>query len=259
MKYSLVVYTKNKTYTVKDYSKIPGFEHLNEDKLKDIVSFTNEFETEQDLIYYLIENNLLPNEFFEGTLGINYYKSKNAEAKTLQYGVSFKEDKKFFDIIFLQYYFKSNIKNKNFMKCFVEKYYTYLKDVKIFKEELCYIKNYYNCLEKNMPLPSKAEENISTFITLYCRKKSKDGYYKADFARIRDLAMFAINYEKNYIRKPEEKTIISVEDIKLEINHYKELLKQDLNEEEITAYQKRLKELECELEFTKNVAMTRRR
>ena len=79
MKYSLVVYLKNKSHIISGYSKIPGFEHLDETKLKDIVSFTNEFETEQELICYLIETNLLPKEFFTGTIGINYYKSKTSK------------------------------------------------------------------------------------------------------------------------------------------------------------------------------------
>ena len=228
MKYSLVVYLKNKSHIVEGYSKIPGFEHIDETKLKDIVSFTNQFETEQELICYLIENNLLPKEFFKGNIGINYYKSKNAEGKTLQYGISFKEDKKFFDTIFLQYYFKGKIKNKEFMKFFTEKYYNYLKDVPIFSEEIRYLNYCYNCLVNKGTLPNEAEECMTAFITIYCRKKSKDGYYKADFTKIRDLAMFAINYEREFIREPIERPKHSIEELELALNHYEQLLNRSI-------------------------------
>ena len=42
MKYGLVVYLRNECYKIEGISKIPGFEYINESKLKDIVEFTNE-------------------------------------------------------------------------------------------------------------------------------------------------------------------------------------------------------------------------
>lgn len=259
MKYSLVIYLNNTAHVIKGYSKVAGFEHLDETKLKDIVSFTNEFETEQELICYLIEEKIIRKEFFRGTLGIQYYKSKNDPGKTLQYGVSFKEDKRFFDTIFLQYYFKQNMENKDFMAAFIKKYYTYLKDVPVFSEELRYLNYCYNCLIKSDYIPEKAEETMRTFITIYCRKKSKDGYYKADFTKIRDLAMFAINYEREFLREPIERPTRPVQDIELAINHYTLLLESSVLEEEYEAYQNKLNNLEQELEFTEKATMIRRR
>lgn len=259
MKYSLIVYLKNKSQVIEGYSKIPGFEHLDETKLKDIVSFTNEFETEQELICYLIEEGLIGKEYFTGTIGIKYQKSKNDVGKILQYGVSFKEDKKFFDTIFLQYYFKHNLKNKTFMSAFIQKYYTYLKDVAIFRDELRYLKYSYNCLVNSNYIPEETEEIMSTFITIYCRKKSKDGYYKADFTKIRDLAMFAINYEREHLREPVERPIRPVKDIEMAIEHYTLLLESSVLEEENEAYQNKLDRLEKELEFTEKTTMIRRR
>lgn len=257
MKYSLIVYLDNKSQTVKGFSKIDGFKHLDESKLKDIVSFTNEFNNEQELISYLIEEELIPKDYFNGTLGIKYQKSKNDEGKILQYEVSFKEDKKFFDTIFLQYYFKQNLNNKEFMKAFIEKYYTYLKDVAVFSNELRNINYSYKCLVNNNYIPDGTKDMMGSFITHYCRKKSKEGYYKADFTKIRDLAMFAINYEREYIREPIERPNRSSEDIKLEIEHYATLLQNSILIEEYEAYQQRLTKLEEELTFTE--ANTRRR
>ena len=208
MKYSLVVYLKNDCYEITGYSKIPGFEHINEEKLKDIVEFTNEFEHEQELICYLIDEGLLPKKFFKGTLGIQYQKRKNTSPKMLQYGISFKEDKKFYDTIFLKYYYKEKLTNPDFMKLFIEKYYTYLREIPIFRAEMGHIRYGYEFYLRNKYLPDGCERDMATFVEIYCRKKSKDGYYKADFTRIRDLAMFAINYERTYeveVKKTTEK------------------------------------------------------
>ena len=72
MKYGLVVHLRNECYKIEGISKIAGFEYINESKLKDIVEFTNEFEHEQELICYLIDEGLLPQKFFKGSLVINF-------------------------------------------------------------------------------------------------------------------------------------------------------------------------------------------
>ena len=258
MKYGLVVYLKNECYKIEGISKIPGFEYINESKLKDIVEFTNEFENEQELICYLIDEGLLPKKFFKGSLGINFYKGKNNPPKTLQYGVSFKEDKKFFDTIFLKYYFREKLTNPTFMKAFVDKYYTYLRETPIFREEMGHIRYGYEFYLRNNYLPEGTEQFMATFIEIYCRKKSKDGYYKADFTRIRDLAMFAINYERTYEREMIERPNNTVEDLELMIDHYYTLMRNDmLSEEEMEAYTDAINNLEQELEYTKAVTLNR--
>ena len=258
MKYSLVVYLKNDCYEITGYSKIPGFEHINEEKLKDIVEFTNEFEHEQELICYLIDEGLLPKKFFKGTLGIQYQKGKNTSPKMLQYGISFKEDKKFYDTIFLKYYYKEKLTNPDFMKLFIEKYYTYLREIPIFREEMGHIRYGYEFYLRNKYLPDGCERDMATFVEIYCRKKSKDGYYKADFTRIRDLAMFAINYERTYERELIERPNNTVEELEMMIDHYNLLIRNDaLSEEEMDAYTDAINKLEQELEYTKMVTLNR--
>jgi len=260
MKYNLVVYVNNEYHEINGYSKISGFEHLNENKLKDIVEFTNEFESEQILICFLIDEGLLKEKYFYGNLGIHYYKGKNSKPKLLQYGISSEEDKKFFDTIFLQYYYSHNLNNPKFIELFLGKYYNYLKNVGVFEEELNYIRYSYNQYVKYNKIPENAENYMASFVTTYCRKKSKDGYYKADFTRIRDLAMFAINYERNFIRQPQERPKHTVNDLEIMIDHYKNLLSNNnLNEEEQNAYNTTLSKLEKELEYTKIATLNRRK
>ena len=174
MRYALVVYLNNECYEIKGYSKIPGFEHINESKLKSIVEFTNNFEHEQELICYLIEVGLLPNKYFKGTLGINLFKGKNHEGKTLQYGVSFQEDKKFFDTMFLKHYYLHKLKDINFMSAFINRFYQYLKDIKVFSECIGYINYSYEQYKNYEYIPEYAEDYMSKFIDIYCSKKGKD-------------------------------------------------------------------------------------
>lgn len=258
MKYSLVVHLNKECYKIEGISKLPGFEYIDDTKLKDIVTFTNEFEHEQELICFLIDAGLLPKKYFRGTLGINFYKGKNIPPKTLQYGVSFQEDKKFFDTIFLKYYYKDKLTNPDFMKAFMEKYYAYLKDISIFSEEMSSIRYGYEYFLRNHYLPEGIEQDMATFIEIYCRKKSKDGYYKADFTRIRDLAMFAINFERTYEREVVERPSNSIEDLEMMIEHYHTLMRNDmLSEEEIEAYTNAINRLEKELANTKGIMIKR--
>lgn len=258
MRYGLVVVLGNESYEVKNYSKIPGFEHIKENKLKDIVEFTNNFEHEQELISYLIKEELLPKKYFKGNIMINYYKSKNTPPKVLQYGISFKEDKKFFDTIFLKHYFCNHLTNNAFMISFINKYYKYLKDVGIFSESINYIKYCYEYYKNHEILPPRANEEMHRFIDIYCSKKSKDGFYKADFTRIRDLAMFAINFERDNIRIPIERPTNTIEEIEMLLSHYYELMRNDtLTVEEMDAYENAVNNLEKELEYTKKVTRIR--
>lgn len=257
MKYGLAIELEKEVYEINGYSNITGFKHINEEKLKSIVEFTNSFKHEQELVSYLIDEQLIPKKYFKGNIIINYYKSKNSEAKTLQYGVSFLEDKKYFDTIFLKHYYSSQLTNPLFMKLFLKKYYKYLKDISIFNESIDYINYCYEYYKKNQIMPNYADDAVYKFIDIYCSKKSKDGFYKADFTRIRDLAMFAINYERDNVRPPVERPKHTTEEIELSLTHYYELLNNALSIEEINVYESAIYDLEKELEYTKKVTRNR--
>lgn len=260
MRYSLVVYLNQECFEVKGYSKLPGFEHIKEDKLKGIVEFTNNFEHEQELISYLIEEGIIPQKYFHGNLEINYFKGKNTPPKTLQYGVSFQEDKKFFDTMFLKHYYRHMLTNITFMNAFINKYYQYLRDIRVFSEVIGYINYSYEQYKNYEHLPEYASEYMSKFIDIYCSKKGKDGFYKADFTRIRDLAMFAINYERDNIRIPIERPTNTVHEIEMLLHHYEELSRNDtLTQEEQEAYDNAIHKLEKELDYTIQMTRTRRK
>ena len=259
MRYSLVVCLDNECFEIVGISKLPGFEYINETKLRDIVMFTSSFVDEAELIDFFIETSLLPKKFMNGSLHINYYKGKNSAPKTLQYGISFGEEKKFFDTIFLKYFYREKLTDPEFMKAFLDKYYSYLRDVHIFSEDLTYIRYCYEYYKTHGMLPKNADYVMSNFVEMYCRKKSKDGYFKADFTRIRDLAMFAINYERSFETKNNPKREISTEEIETLIDHYEELLRNDtLSLEEQEIYTTAIDKLEKQLRDIKFATLNRR-
>lgn len=113
MRYYLSVHKKNmEPILIKGFNKLDGFENLQDSSLEDITTFTSMFLNELDLMEFLIQNNLISSAYFNGTFGINYYKSKHdIEDKTLPYGISFEGDKSFFRVDYLQRYFSSKLRN----------------------------------------------------------------------------------------------------------------------------------------------------
>ena len=260
MRYSLTVYNKSKFHDIKDYTKIPGFEHIEEQKIKGIIDFTNQFDSEYDLLDYLLENELIPEEFSNGTLGIHFYKNKTSEPKLLQYGISFQEDKKYFDTIFLQYYYQRMLQNPQFMEAFIKKYYEYLKNVPIFQEELKYLRYSYNHYVEHGYLPDHSIGCMGTFVTLYCRKKGKDGEYKADFTKIRDLAMFAIDFERKNNRTEKHSPKFTIRQITNLITHYENILEDgNVTDEQRDVYIEEINKLEYELKCAEQLTLNRRK
>lgn len=258
MRYGLVICQNDLVYDVQNYSKLDGFDHLDETKLKDIVTFTNYFQNEDELVELLLETGLIPLELANGNLKISYLKSKNNDAKILQYGVSFKQDKKFFDTIFLKHYFRENVENLDFMKAFISKYYNYLKDISIFTSSIGFLNYSLHYLEHHDYAPYETKENMDKFVDLYCTKKSKEGFYKADFTRIRDLAMFAINFERRKNPLKQEKENYQVNQLEMMLSHYELLIRNNtLTDEEYDAYINAIKKIENELEHNKKITRVR--
>lgn len=248
MKYCLSIHKKNlPPCIITGFNKIAGFEHLNPTTLPGIVEFTHSFENEIQLIYFLMENNLVSKDYFNGEFGIDYFKRKNdLRGRTLQYGISFQGDIPFYNTQFLQMYFAEHLKEADFAKAFIKKYYRQLKDVPLFHEELEYIRIHYS---KKNPYYEKVKNSAYTFVYYYTTIRKGDKYIP-NFTRIRDLAMFVINYERKFsldISLPEA----DLDTLNNMIDHYENFLRQDnLLEEERIAYEKQIDTLQEQVRLT---------
>lgn len=231
MRYRLALFNKtNDLLTeITGFSKQEEFAHLDETSLKDIVAFTNSFFDEESLKEYIIGCRLLPEDkpisMKDTVFGINYYKNKDSEAKLLPYGVSFSPDKKYFDLDFLKKHFVTRLADKNFSKIFIEKYYSKLRDG-IFSSSVLYdlskISNYF---QQTNQIAEEAAEKFSLAIQMYCQDKNGDGEYATSFSKLRELAMFAIDFERTYNpnnffvpRDAEDQSLLAL------LEHYKAIL-----------------------------------
>ncbi len=261
MNYSLIIRKNNSIFEVVGFSQIPGYNNLQEHNLKDIVAFTSSFENKNELIEFLLNFSLIPKNYSDGNIEITYkktgtYKRGKDLPKILPFGISYSDEKDFFDINYLVKYYIEKTKDINFFKEFVNRY-SKLENVTIFANLI----NYFKCVLIEYEMTGKITKfltnNIVRFIELYTHRKKDTGEYTLDFPRLRDLAMFAINYERNNY---EEKEVnISTNSLKQELKHYKSLIDDgNISEEEYDMYIAKITDINEELEFRQKY-LTRRR
>lgn len=256
MRYSLIVYKDNNTYEIKDYSKYIGFKEIKENTLEGIINFTNIFTSKEDLTDFLIEFSLIPKEYINGTFHIGYRNKKSNTIKLLQYGISFNEDIKFFEPDFLINYFIQNITTLEFMELFFKKYYDYLKNVSAFAEELNFINYAYNIYLNENQIFLEYQKAMRKFVSKYLKTKDSKGNYKYSISKIRDLAMFTINYERTFVRSKnnelndDNKTL---EYLKNQLSHYENLVNDEgITIEEYEAYIYEIEKLKAEITLLNN-------
>ena len=264
MKYSLVIHKDNDdTLELSNYGVLLNQENFDETSLRDIIKFTNDYADEEELTEVLLEMGLIPQEYMNGSYGIRYYRKKDGEPKLLQYGISFKRDKKFYDKEFLISYYSKHLVDIKFMEAFLERYYKYLKNTTIFESDLNDIRRFYlSYVQKNI-LPYNAIPCMERFVNYYTTNKDKDGNYKESPSRLRDLAMFAINFERCYNRLPEKNKFKNpdyIKNLEMELEHYKILLEDEgLTQEEYEAYLMNYDKLTHNLELVSSKDYSRTR
>ena len=257
MEYRLAIYNEDKYMDIKGYSNILKNNELDETKLEDIVKFTNSFYDENQLKQVLLYMGLISEKELDGYFAINFYRGKTSAVKALNYGISYKSDKDFFNYSYLLLYYLTKQNNPEFMNRFLNKYFDYLKDKSIFSD-LYFINFSNNELKKYGYLPSDANDAFERFIRNYCLKKDKSGKYVVSFARLRDLAMFAIDYKKS-LTVSNEKTrseemlnnfpkTINNNAIEMSLDHFQTMLKESpITDEQREEYEQEVMKLERKL------------
>lgn len=245
MEYRLTLIHNDNSFTdIDGLSTLPGFDTIDETSLKDIVKFTSSFENDIELKEFLLFNGLIDKNFLDSEFGINFYKGKNNLAKTLPYGISYKAEKKFFDFNYLLSFYLYRQQDLNFMNSFLTTYYQKLKDIPIFSD-LYYIKHSYDYLYEHDYLPTEANAALESFLHKYVYQKDKNGIKQPVFSRIRELAMLAINYERKRKNKKQDNIIDMINELKMELLHYKDLLSNSaINDEQRDIYNKEVLKLE---------------
>ena len=246
MRYGLMICLPGASKEIIGYSKVPGFDNLNENALSDIVRFTTSFKNHNDLINFLKDADLLPKEYQNGYLNIALFNGKN-DPVLLSYGIPYENDKKFYNIDTLKFSFSMRFRNLNFMKHFISEFYDYLKDVPIYREDLRQIRNGVETYQKEKWIDTKAVSSMENFVRMYCTKKNAEGKIVINFLNMHKLVMFSSLFRKNpneLINNPSE-----LEAIKMQIKNYQDLIASGDKEE---LYIDKIYELESELDFLTN-------
>ncbi len=239
MRYSLVYYNDDNLIDITGYGNYFQKKY-NEKSLADIVDFTNIFANEEDLKFFLIYIGCLPKNC-EGVFGIAFYKSQKDLPYILPYGISFNSDAKYFNFDDLTKYYIAHRTNRNFMESFF-KTFDYLENVPQFAYFLKELKNNYNCFLDNGRYDPSYHLIMKDFLYQYVNSKNKNGK-NISFSKLRNLAMFVINYKRecNLKNKLNDNR---KDDIKKTIAHYKYLLtEENLPQEVIEAYESVIKNM----------------
>jgi len=246
-------------FTITGLNSLTGDENISDKRLDDIVNFTNGFNSEEELTKFLIEAGNLEPEYAGGHFEI----IKLASGEALHYGVSYSEDKKFFDLDYLREYYISKFTDTRFMNGFLNRYLPYLGNVDYFRNLLNGINTAYNHYVQTGEKAYEYSTHIYNFITSYATTTDRNGNPKQSVSRIRELAMFAVNYERTYNRNPQKNKYSDpnyINNLKLELDYYNQLITNpEISFEAYTAYIKKIEELQKEFDYfnTKNLRRTR--
>lgn len=241
MRYALVFFDEEgNKYEIKGY--ILDSKVLN--SLDMILNFTTLFNNEKELLKYLQEIDCLPQNLSKGTFQIEFYRGRNSEPKILEYGVTYANDKKFLDINVLIKYINAYITTPEFIEAFLEKYYDYLKDVKVFSEELNFIRNSYKYFIETGFLSEHTTNAMNKFIDYYCFKRDGKGRKYFSLTQTRELGMFVADFDKKYNSNIKPKYYYNIEELECLINHYTTLLlENNLTDEQREIYEKEISKL----------------
>ncbi|MBP3461118.1 MAG: hypothetical protein J6K21_01735 [Bacilli bacterium] len=185
-----------------EFNKIPNFNNLKYKSLIDIVEFTSYFRDETHLKETLLNYKLIKETEFNKRLSIIY--NYNKEVKTLMYGLTYEDDKKYFDIEYITYYLKSKKNDYVFLEKLCNRYRnSYLQGTNIIL-----IRNYLNYVKFNREIERELEEEFDETINSFIKLElfsydKKNKTYKLKYKSLRDLAMF-IAYNQ---RKEEQEEI----------------------------------------------------
>ena len=258
MKYDLVFYPDEHE---KNYIIIKGF--AGDSTLKGIVDFCHEFQNYNDLVNDLFMNGQIPKVTQSGVFKIHSRVPKSNTSKVYAKKVTFKDERLFYDLDYLQDYFVANIEDPEFIFPIINTHFNYLlsKSEKA-KEHLYYIRHILTTKAKFGDIfvdksEANLESSIRNFVREFSFRKNSKNQWVINFPNLMLLARVAASYERKVTGyDPNTPTLedntynLETKQIKNMINHYQTLLSESgLSLEEIQVYEQKITELETELQI----------
>ncbi len=210
MRYNLVIRHKNKVRELDLFKLGIKTNNMTIKQLEAFDKFSYSFNNEHDLMMFLLSNAFISSEEMNGSLDISkdddskeylkiHYKNDDNLYKIEKYPLDkavikcFEDKDISFEYSYLFAYYVQNINNKLLMKKFLN-YFYYLRNVKVFNDDLRILLYYNNDLPKTNDDLNNAIYALERFINNLAF--NNNDRTKKSYGGIRKLAMFRINYEK---------------------------------------------------------------
>lgn len=259
MQYDLVFYldqNSNQYIVIKDFK--------DDSTLKGILDFCHSFDNYNDLMFFIYTMGYINEPNYNGVFKIHSRASKNSKPKVFAKGLTFAQEKHFFQLSYLEDYYVANMHSPEFIQPIIKTYFNYIlgraRDED--KRYLCDIRDRLNTFYESgniyiepgqLDLPT----TMRRFVRDFSQRNDGKGHLVTYYQNLIILARHAINFErmKNGYNPniPCDEPIIQDynQAIQTEINHYKTLLsKLSPEAEEYLYYINKIEELECRLNMT---------
>lgn len=202
-KYYLVQELKKEFIPI-NFTLIPVFSNLNLNDLKDIITFTSSFIDEDDLKNELLHYGLMDIDNINKKLKTIY--NYNHKTKTLMYGLTYRDDLRFFNEKYLKSYLKNNKDNLDLLETLCNHYrnsYNQGNNIQSIRNNILFVKGYnsdvYNDVYKDdfTEMNKEFDSVINNFVEREIYRYDVDlKMRKLQYKKLRDLAMFLVYQDK---------------------------------------------------------------
>lgn len=199
--YHLAIQHKDKSFNIINFSNMESFKFLDDKKLPDIIKFTGYYEKEEHLKRVLLNAKLINESEYTDKL-VTIYKN-NGTDKKLMYGITYKDDLKFFDILHIKTYIKNRKFDTDFLEGLANHYRNnYGQDVntQVLFRFIRYVQNNEFQIDLDKDLINDVEKAIEDLVNREAYRYT-DGKAKINYRGLRDLAMYLAYHENKKLKK----------------------------------------------------------
>lgn len=201
--YHLAIQHKDKSFNIINFSNMESFKFLDDKKLIDIIKFTGYYEKEDHLKNTLLNAKLINESEYNNKL-VTIYKN-NGKNKKLMYGVTYKNDLKFFDVLYIKTYIKKRKFDTDFLEGLANHYRNnYGQDIntQVLFRFVRYVQKNEFQIDLDKDLIKDVEKSIEDLVDREAYRYT-NGKTKFNYRGLRDLAMY-LAYHENKKSKNDE-------------------------------------------------------
>jgi len=259
MQYDLAFYPDEKE---KEYVVIEEF--VDHNTLQGILNFCHQFTNYDELVEFIYYMGAIEEPTQNGVFKIHSRTSKKSSPKVFAKGITYKDEARFYNPEYLEYYYVEQILKSDFTYELINKYFSFFLSRSNAAAEHLYSMRYHinNYVRFGGIIDSPDQPNIfeSTrdFVRTFSHRVNSKNEYVVHYPNLTLLARYAANYRrktKNFNPNNSQGDInnkidSTIENLKNQINHYNTLLLElDETDEAYKYYDSIIRDLQEKLDF----------